>query len=109
MPAIHLLCRAKRQTPSSFQNLGHPTYLTGWWKVPLVTARGLIGGTIYLHNTKQDPSRMGGEILDVVQAPPGEPKDRVGFVFRSTRSGRGGPWDWGPNTPNPNSEQSVIP
>ena len=36
---------------------------SGCWPVPEETAQKLVGGMIYLHRSKQQPSHFGGEIL----------------------------------------------
>ena len=62
-------------------------YKSGTWDIPLEKAKKLIGGQIYFHDTKAEPSWHGGNILDVVPGKRGEPakrEDGVEFILQTT-------------------------
>lgn len=40
-------------------------WLSGYWDIPLAEAKTLVGGMLYLHETKAKPSRFGGQVLSV--------------------------------------------
>jgi hypothetical protein len=70
------------------------TYWSGYWDIPLEEAQSAIGGMIFLHERKREPSYFGGEILDAryyhhTKSPR---PHRVVFTIRSLKSCRGQKW-----------------
>ena len=67
---------------------------SGYWDLPLAEAETLIGGMLYLHETKAKPSRFGGRVLSVEQREMNEfaRPMRVVFKVESLREGRGQKW-----------------
>jgi len=65
------------------------TYESCCWKFRIEEARTLIDGKIFLHETKSQPSTVGGTVVAVRQSHmPG----RVIFVFKSEPAGKGRNW-----------------
>jgi hypothetical protein len=69
-------------------------YLSGYWDIPIAEAQTLVGGMLYLHETKAKPSRFGGKVLSVEQVRTEEfaHKDRVVFKISSLPEGKGARW-----------------
>ncbi len=87
--SIHFICRGELGvTP-----LKHPIYETGEWDVSREDAERLVGGMVYLHETKSERSYFGGRIetfrevdTDMAHA------RRIVFKFRSTADAKGVRW-----------------
>ena len=69
MKELHLICR---RDPNSIGRLGlysvdkdNGVWATGKWDFSLVEAKMLIGGLIYLHESKSERSAFGGEVISV--------------------------------------------
>ncbi|UTH43679.1 hypothetical protein [Loktanella salsilacus] len=62
---------------------------TGNWQFTLQEAQSLIGGKVYLHETKAKPSTIGGTVLDVE---PSLEESRVVFIFTSEIGGKSKKW-----------------
>jgi len=48
----------------NFVKLSNDEYESGWWQVDETKAQKLVGGDIYFHKTRGEPSYYGGRILD---------------------------------------------
>ncbi|RKG85649.1 hypothetical protein D7V88_19535 [Corallococcus terminator] len=90
MSSIHLLCRGSlnlHREPSSGD------YESGNWDVSETEAKELIGGMIYLHETKSKRSYFGGKINSfrtlVIDAPR---PNRIVFRLTPLREGKGVEW-----------------
>ena len=82
-------------------------YYSCCWNFDLERSKNLIGGMIYLHNSKSEKSFFGGKVLEVIpvnlDSPPDfvilrtddDPKqrDRVMFKFESLTEGKGKEWE----------------
>ena len=64
MPDVHVICRGR----ANLTAVGMPRFESGFWDIDLGLARRAIGGTLYLHEAKSQPSYFGGRILDVKPA-----------------------------------------
>jgi len=65
MAAIHLIKKTDGGLPSIVPVAGEPnTFTSGNWTLAQGTARSLIGGQIYFHEHRREPSFYGGHILD---------------------------------------------
>lgn len=64
-------------------------YESGFWKVGHRTAEGLVGGDIYFHRKRAEPSFFGGRILSFRIQPDGKYADRIIFRFRAMPSRQG--------------------
>jgi hypothetical protein len=62
---------------------------SGCWPVSEETAQKLIGGTIYLHRSKQQPSHFGGEILSYRVEPSDTQAPCVVFTLRADADCKG--------------------
>jgi len=108
MASIHVVARQQEQTPDLFWHEGVFIFVSGWWKINEEKVASLMGGTVFLHETKLVPSRMGGTILDIFPAPEGGPYEgRFAIRFQSTLEARFVAWNWGDNAPNMLAELTV--
>jgi len=89
MICIHLLCRDRLNVHA----VKHPVYDSGTWDVSPQDAASLVGGMIYLHQAKAQPSYVGGRIesyreihTDLAHS------RRIIFTFTSTADGKGVRW-----------------
>lgn len=79
------------------RNLFRPTdrsageYESGFWAISPKTAAALVGGDIYLHRKRTEPSFMGGQILSYRTESDGEYVGRIVFRFRAEPGRRGVP------------------
>jgi hypothetical protein len=109
MSAIHLLARRNDQPPGSFFQVRDGVHFTGWWALSEDAARRLVGGSVFLHQTKATPSWYGGTILGYrvgQEGPRGE--NRIGFEFQFAQVARNVAWDWGDHAPNVRAEMSIV-
>ena len=72
------------------------SYWSGAWYFKLESAKSLIGGHIYFHNRKSEPSYFGGQVMNARQILY-EGKNRVEFKFKKLESCKGVAWE-GDNT-----------
>lgn len=73
-------------------------YESGFWVFGQQTAEELIGGDIYFHKKRAEPSFFGGQILSFRVQPDGKYADRIIFRFRPLQSHKGiaaGTEGWG--------------
>jgi hypothetical protein len=90
MARIHFICRNHLGViPTKF-----PEFESGSWDIPEVDAKTLLGGTIFLHETKSSPSYFGGTIshyrvVEIDQAH----SNRIVFTLTSTKEARGIDWE----------------
>ena len=96
MNVAHIICRYKGSTPDGI----HPVtdqkgvFRSGVWDFSIDEARGLIGGSIFFHERKSDPSYLGGSVTDVetVDVPEAPRRHRVVFTFKVAPEARGVAW-----------------
>jgi hypothetical protein len=88
MPSIHFICRGGL----NLHVVKHPVYESGVWDCEN-DAPTLIGGMMYLHETKADKSYFGGRIesFSVVETDEAH-SHRVVFTVTSLREGKGVRW-----------------
>ena len=113
---LHLKCEGRGHTtgiPSQLNgvkrrfDLGDNTYQSGYWNIELEEGKKLVGGEIFLHETKSKPSMVGGEVIDVYEQelteenvqeldmdylPIPSRRTRVVFVFQLTSECKGIKW-----------------
>jgi len=93
---IHLMCR---RNPDGKGFIGlhathHPqfsnAYVTGKWNVSAEAAQSLLGGLVFLHETKAKPSYLGGLIYDweITQDAEKANENRVSFKFLAAADAR---------------------
>ncbi|MCJ2068133.1 hypothetical protein MKK75_04790 [Methylobacterium sp. J-030] len=92
--AIHLICHRQDGRYKNLQLIGNQTYRSGYWKISEADAQALIGGWVYLHERKAEPSGFGGRVTKI--EPTASDYDgtgrRYGLVFEACREGRGQVW-----------------
>ena len=98
MKVLHLINKQDSAGPG-LRNLRHSdtegdVYLSGYWDLSLAEAQSLVGGMLYLHETKAKTSRFGGKVLSVehVRVEEFAHKDRIVFKVLSLNDGRGVKW-----------------
>lgn len=98
---IHFICK---KNPNGFglkevKPTPHPqfkfSYISGKWDVSEKDAQSLLGGLIFLHNTKTKTSSFGGLIYDWFKAPVPDKAhpDRISFKFLAISEGRYAEWE----------------
>jgi hypothetical protein len=90
MPAIHLIKKRDPKLPPIIPiEPGSRVYRSGHWALAETTAKTLIGGTIYLHEKKADPSFFGGIVTSVEMVGDGEHAGRIVFTFETGAAFKG--------------------
>jgi hypothetical protein len=86
MSSIHLVERTDnvRKTDKNKNE-----WESGAWALPEELAQKLIGGWLYLHRSKQQPSHFGGEILSYRIEESGPSAGSVVFKLRATADCKG--------------------
>jgi hypothetical protein len=95
--AIHLICRHGQhgEWPESVtHDPATKTFSSGFWDIPAEDAEALVGGWLYLHPSKAEPSYFGGPISGFEQVLRDDAKrqKRIAFKFHPNASGRGQRW-----------------
>jgi hypothetical protein len=86
MPHIHLVERMPNVTKIDREK---NVWESKYWLVDEETAQKLIGGQLYLHSGKQQPSHFGGEILSYRVHDSGEKAGHVIFAVRANADCKG--------------------
>ncbi len=94
--AIHFICRPNVQgQPSNvtFEDL-EKAFWSGYWDISEEEAKALVGGWIYLHPAKREPSYYGGQISDwrKVKRQDVAHEDRIALRFRPAVQAKGQKW-----------------
>ncbi len=89
MTSLHLICRSGLHLlPTKF-----PVFESGFWDLSADDAKRLVGGSLFLHETKSRPSYFGGTVLSWRVTEANEPyPGRIVFEVCSTASGKGAKW-----------------
>ena len=82
---------------TGLKHQGGTTYRSEAWSISESHARELVGGGIYLHESKAKPSRIGGRIIgyEVVMLDPSESAarmERIAFTFESRAEYKNAAW-----------------
>ena len=80
---IHLV-----EPVNHFVKLQDNVWESGWWKLDEDQAKKLVGGEIYFHKRKREPSFYGGGILGYRVYPDGEYEGKIIFKLRHRPSCR---------------------
>ncbi|MFB1485399.1 hypothetical protein [Corallococcus sp. RDP092CA] len=90
MASVHLKCQRER----NLHTVAHPIYDSGYWDFTPEEAAQLVGGTLYLHETKAERSYFGGTVLsyEVVNVPEKAHSQRIMFRIRSTAEAKNKAW-----------------
>ena len=81
MPVIHLI---ERLNNLKLINRDRHEWESGYWVVSENTAQCLVGGDLYIHDGKLEPSHFGGAILGYRVQQGGEFDGRIIFRFRAS-------------------------
>ena len=90
--SAHFLCRTVDGKPRHLRPTSFPLFESGMWAIKEDEAKALVGGMIYLHETKAEPSYFGGVVIDYRPADGAEYADRWVFTVASTLSGKNAAW-----------------
>ncbi|HOG08170.1 MAG: hypothetical protein M0P04_08235 [Syntrophales bacterium] len=74
---IHIL-----ETTNNFIKVQENVWESGYWKLDEAQAKKLVGGEIYFHKKRQEPSFYGGTILAYRVAPEGVHEGRIIFTLK---------------------------
>jgi hypothetical protein len=80
MAAIHLIKNDPGLPQITPIAQGADIFRDGYWKIAEATAEALIGGKIYFHKHKAEPSFFGGVITNTERV--NQYPDRIGFLFK---------------------------
>lgn len=89
MAKIHFICRGRL----NLKTTAFPEFESGFWDISEEDAARLVGGMIYLHESKPEPSYFGGTITayrveEIAEAH----AQRIVFTVVSQQEGRGIAW-----------------
>ncbi len=99
MKKLHLL--TKRANGIDLNGLSFnkqdKTYTSGSWDFSVDDAKKIVGGSIYLHETKSEASVFGGTVVGFVNVVLADndkaaKKKRIDFIFRAELGATGIPW-----------------
>ena len=87
----HLIC--KHRLNLSIVDKDQHIYESGYWDIPANEASALVGGVLYLHESKTTPSYFGGIVREVraIEYPASHSK-RIVFRIAATPDARGVKW-----------------
>ncbi|HMK89927.1 MAG TPA: hypothetical protein VK446_09900 [Methylocystis sp.] len=96
MQAIHIICHAEGSGHQNLWRLDDPAlYRSACWPFPnFRDLQPLIGGWIYLHELKSEPSYLGGVIQKIESCERHEARIENGyaFIFRADDAAKNRPW-----------------
>jgi hypothetical protein len=73
---------------NNFVKLSDEEWESGWWQLDESKAQKLVGGDIYFHKTRQEPSFYGGRILGYRVAEEEANRGRIIFKLRYNKACR---------------------
>ena len=91
--SAHFLCRIVDGKPRHLRPTTFPVFEFGMWAITEDEAKALIGGMIYLHDAKAEPSYFGGVVTGYRPADGAEYAGRWVFTVASTLSGKKVAWE----------------
>ncbi|MFB3926413.1 MAG: hypothetical protein ACE14T_10205 [Syntrophales bacterium] len=80
---IHLI-----EVANNFSRLQDKTWESGWWRLEENVAKQLVGGEIYFHRKKDEPSFYGGTITGYRIEQDGERRGRIVFILQPSNACR---------------------
>lgn len=89
----HFLCRVVDGAPRHLRKVDMPVFESGMWAIKEDEAKSLVGGMIYLHDAKAEPSYFGGVVTGYRPADGAEYEGRWVFTVASTVSGKKATWE----------------
>jgi hypothetical protein len=94
--AIHFICKREgigRKNLGRVSGRAH-VWRSGFWDLPLKEAQALVGGWVYLHETKSDPADFGGLVVNALpyKHEGVVHQDRVMLIFEARTAARGVAW-----------------
>lgn len=90
MKAIHLKCEDRL----NLKCIKMPMFESGFWDIPEEDAAAVVGGMLFLHQTKNELSYIGGRITEyrLESRPELAHSRRIVFVFEALKEGKGAQW-----------------
>jgi hypothetical protein len=96
MPSIHFHCRATAGGGHLGLSAVDPTHHRSecWFFLPSMRSRldEVVGGWIYLHERKDQPSYIGGVVTSIDPCTRKRQNDGVAFIFEQRPEGQGQTW-----------------
>jgi len=80
---VHLV-----EPSNHFVKLQDDSWESGWWDLEEDKAKKLVGGDIYFHKSRQEPSFYGGTILGYRVKPNGKHQGKIIFLLHYSSSCR---------------------
>jgi len=94
--AVHLISEPveRNQPRNSWHDDPRNVFCSGYWCITAEKAETLVGGWLYFHATKANPSYYGGRILGfrTVIREEFKRKNRIVFDFMPSKDAKGSPW-----------------
>ncbi|MFC3078199.1 hypothetical protein ACFODL_08895 [Phenylobacterium terrae] len=89
MASLHVICRDRLHLHVT----QFPEFESGYWDLSEGDAQRLVGGMLYLHQKKGEPSYFGGTVQSYrVSGPEDVIADRIVFTITATAEGKGASW-----------------
>jgi len=91
MKSAHIICRNREGVGKAS---GQDEYTSGSWTLSAAEANALVGGRLYLHETKAEPSYFGGTVLDWAPSKreSGAKEDGITFRLLADQEAKGVAW-----------------
>lgn len=67
---------------NNFIKIHDTVWESGWWDLDEIHAQRIIGGEIYFHRTRQEPSFYGGTVLDYRIEKDGQHRGKIVFKLQ---------------------------
>ena len=90
MPELHVICVGREHLACA--DRATQLYTSGYWSVSEAEAERLVGGTIYLHETKKQPAYFGGTVLSYAMSDEEPHVGQLVFAFSALQGAKGATW-----------------
>ncbi len=94
--ALHVICEPniRNQPKNCWYDGPRKTFCSGYWDISSEEAKTLMGGWLYFHQSKANPSYYGGRVLAFRSEIREEFKheNRIVFDFMPSKDAKGHPW-----------------
>lgn len=90
MPELHVICVGREHLACA--DRATQLYTSGYWPVSEAEAERLVGGTIFLHETKKQPAYFGGTVLSYAMSDEEPHVGQLVFAFSASQVAKGALW-----------------
>ena len=96
MSSLHLICKFDGANPRGLYLVDKESRLwgSGQWDISEKEAALVVGGNLYLHETKDSPAYFGGKVkfYELNEVPELARSERITFIFEYDEAARGKSW-----------------